>query len=178
VRAKALALMIELAAGGAAPAQEARQADPVCPRDAAPIPQELKGWSPGSSLASATRGAGPTIVIGKAYDVVLHPDARLHLPNLPGPVKDRVGRGGTMSFSVAEAGTYHVALGYGVWVDIVRGGKALESVAHGHGPACSGIAKLVDFQLTPGRYTLTLDGSETRRTSVLVALIPRSVPNK
>ncbi|MDB5689253.1 MAG: hypothetical protein JWL91_1129, partial [Sphingomonas bacterium] len=29
MRAKALALMIELAAGGAAPAQEARQADPV-----------------------------------------------------------------------------------------------------------------------------------------------------
>jgi len=164
-----MTLLIALAVSSAALAQQQPVTELVCPRDAAPIPQALKGWSSPAKLISGTEGVGPTIVVGRAYDLALHPDGQLKLHNLPGPVKDRVGRGGTMSFSVAQSGTYHVALGSGVWVDVVRGGRALESVAHGHGPACSGIAKIVDFKLQPGRYTLTLDGSETERTSVLVA---------
>lgn len=172
MRATALALALFLASSATVRAQEAGDPPAVCPRDAAPIPQELKGWSSPARLASATHGGGPTIALGKAYDVALHPDAQLKLPNLPGPLKDRVGRGGTVNFNVPTAATYHVALGSGVWVDIVRDGKALESVAHGHGPACSGIAKIVDFHLAPGRYILTLDGSQTRRTSVLVAPVP------
>jgi len=115
-------------------------------------------------------------MVGKAYDLALHPDAQLKLPNLPGPVKDRVGRGGTAHFKVVSAGTYRVALASGVWVDVVHDRKALKSVAHGHGPACSGMTKIVDFRLTPGAYVLTLDGSETQSTSALVASAARSAP--
>jgi hypothetical protein len=165
-----MALLIALAAAAsAASGQKQPTTGMVCPRDAGPIPPALTGWSSPAKLISGTEGAGPTIVVGKAYDLALHPDGHLKLPNLPGPVRDRVGRGGTMSFNVAQAGTYHVALGSGVWVDVVRDGRALESVAHGHGPACSGIGKIVDFELEPGRYTLTLDGSDSQRTSVLIA---------
>lgn len=168
MRAMVLASMIVVAPASTR-AQERGEAVLVCPRDASQIPQVLEGWRSPAQLTSARQGIGPTILIGKAYEVALHPDAELKLPNLPGPIKDRVGRGGTMNFSVARAGIYHVALSSGVWVDIVRHGKALGSLAHGHGPACSGVAKVVDFKLERGRYTLTLDGSEKERTSVLLA---------
>ena len=38
----------------------------------------------------------------------------------------------------------------------VAHGATVVSTAHGHGPPCSGIRKVVDFTLTPGRYVVQL----------------------
>ncbi len=62
--------------------------------------------------------------------------------------------------------------GWGAWIDVVRDGKPLESIAHGHGPACSGIRKIVDFALQPGRYLVSIDGNEAPEVSILVAAKP------
>lgn len=67
-------------------------------------------------------------------------------------------RGGLFAFTVPVAGRYRVALGEGVWVDVVVGGKALASVNHGHGPDCSPVRKFVDWDLKPGRYLLQVAG--------------------
>lgn len=150
----------------------AQQASPQCPRDAEPIPAEWAGWTKRAPLATAVSGEGPAVAVGSAYDLTLRPDAELKLPNLPGRVGDRVGHGGTVHVAVASAGTYRVALGSGAWVDLVQDGKALESVGHGHGPACSGIRKIVDFDLKPGRYTITLDGNDSNRTALLIVRKP------
>src|SRR3546814_2325418 len=64
----------------------------------------------------------------------------------------RPGRAALVPIEIATAGTYRVALSEGAWVDMVRDGTSLPSVAHGHGPRCSGIHKIVDFKLAPGRY--------------------------
>ena len=80
--------------------------------------------------------------------------------------------GGLVGFSVTEAGTYRVALGSGAWIDVVRGGKAAASTAHGHGPACSGVRKTVDFPLTPGRYILQIAGNGTPSIAVMVTRLP------
>lgn len=164
-------LSAPLAAQPAAPAAE-KPDKPQCPRDAESIPVALAGWSSRMALATAAEGEGPAIVIGKGYDLKLMRDAKLRMPNLPGPVKDRVGFGGIVNLAVATPGVYRVALGAGGWVDLVRDGKALISIAHGHGPACSGIGKMVDFRLKPGVYRLTIDGNETDHLSVLVAALP------
>lgn len=79
--------------------------------------------------------------------------------------------GGLASFTVATPGTYRVALGAGAWVDVVRDGKAVASVAHGHGPACSTIRKMVDFRLTPGRYLLQIAGNADPVIPVMVAAL-------
>ena len=65
-----------------------------------------------------------------------------------------------------------MALGSGAWVDIVKDGKAIESVAHGHGPDCSGIRKMVDFPLEPGNYVLEIAANGQSQLPLLVAHLP------
>ena len=67
--------------------------------------------------------------------------------------------------------SYRVALGGKAWIDVVRGGAAVASVAHGHGPACTGVTKMVEFILAPGTYTVQLSGSEADSLALLVAKV-------
>jgi hypothetical protein len=69
---------------------------------------------------------------------------------------------------ITEAGTYGVALDQNAWVDVARDGASLHSNGNGHGPACSSIRKIVDFQLLPGRYTLTLSRTQAPTVRLLV----------
>ncbi len=80
--------------------------------------------------------------------------------------------GGNLAFLVASAGRYRVALGSGAWIDVVQGAAVQTSVAHDHGPACSGIRKMVDFDLAPGAYVLQIAGNDTATLPVMVAKLP------
>lgn len=77
----------------------------------------------------------------------------------------------TLALVITEAGTYGVVLDQNAWVEVARDGASLNSNGHGHGPACSTIRKTVDFQLQPGRYTITL--SRTQAASVRLLVIRR-----
>jgi hypothetical protein len=79
--------------------------------------------------------------------------------------------GTTVTIEIAEAGTYGVAIDTGAWIDVSRDDQPLRPAAHGHGPACSTIRKIVDFQLEPGRYTILL--SRTEATAVRLLVIRR-----
>ena len=70
---------------------------------------------------------------------------------------------------MTEAARYRIALGAGAWIDVVEDGRAVTSVAHAHGPACSGIHKTVDFDLAPGKYVLQVAGSDAPVATVMVA---------
>lgn len=69
-------------------------------------------------------------------------------------------------FTIDAAGTYGIALDQRGWIDVIPSDdheQAIESTAdpikstsHDHGPACSSIAKIVQFELTPGSYRLHL----------------------
>ncbi|PAL22778.1 hypothetical protein [Sphingopyxis sp. GW247-27LB] len=72
------------------------------------------------------------------------------------------------TLTIAAAGRYGVAADGRVWIDLVAHGKPLTSAEHGHGPACSGIRKIVWFDLTPGTYDVTLSKAATDRVRVLV----------
>lgn len=76
------------------------------------------------------------------------------------------------NFTVPEAGRYRVALDQPGWIDLVKDGKALTSVAHGHGPDCSTIRKIVDFDLAAGRYTLKLT-KLTKASAKLMLVAPQ-----
>ena len=67
-----------------------------------------------------------------------------------------------------KAGIYSIGLSTGAWIDLVAKGKALTSVAHGHGPICTGLRKMVDFRLAPGSYALQLAGMKADTTKVMI----------
>lgn len=158
-----------------APSVSAQDKGTTCAPGASALPAELAGWASRRPLTAATqasrlRGAG--LVIGQGVDATLvsTPDVRYVVrPERPG---GPASYGGLFAFTVRQAGTYRVALGAGAWIDILKDGKAVASIAHGHGPGCTGVRKMVDFPLTPGRYTLQIAGSGETALSLLVARLP------
>lgn len=118
----------------------ASTAPPACPARDAALPANFAAWR-------TPAPAGETIQLGQA--VTLAPSALLILV-------------------IVEAGTYGVAIDQGAWIDVAREGATLTSNGHGHGPACSSIRKIVDFQLRPGRYTITLGRTQAPSVRLLV----------
>ncbi len=80
--------------------------------------------------------------------------------------------GGLVAFHVTASGTYRIALGGRAWIDIVREGKVVASVAHAMGPACSGLAKMVDFRLEPGAYTIQLSAAADPTLRIAITRLP------
>lgn len=149
-------------------------ASPACTVPAE-IPAALAGWAaPGAMQAAASVKASATarMTPGKAAQLELLPTpkvAYLLRPEKPG---GSVSFGGLTSFTVADEGVWRVALSSGAWVDVVKDGAALQSVAHGRGPDCSGIRKMVDYRLSPGTYTLQVAANGTDAVTLLVARLP------
>ena len=138
-------------------------AAPVAPISCAP-PAPLAGWA-----TPAVARPGTPVTIGKAVRLMLQPDPRLAVAPGKQPRSGSFGIGA--DFVVTNVGKYRIALGQPAWIDVIRAGKSLESVAHAHGAACAGVAKMVDFDLTPGRYTLQLSGSAASSTTVMIAAL-------
>ena len=120
--------------------------------------------------ARDTRNA--LLALGEAADATLQQTPRVAYPVEPGKPGGSVSFGGLLAFDVAEPATYRVALGSGAWIDVVEGGASLVSVAHGHGPECSGIRKMVDYTLKPGRHVLQIAASGEPRIALMVTKLP------
>lgn len=137
----------------------------------ATLPEGFASWRAPVAQAAA---AGPEeraqahLEVGRAVEGALRPAAQMRYLQKPGKVGGEASHGGLFTFDVAEAGTYRVALGAAAWVDVVGPGGTQASTAHAHGPECSGIRKMVDFALQPGRYTLQLSASAGERVTILV----------
>lgn len=148
-------------------------AAPACPAVPAPLPALYAGWATMAPLVVGSDAAGaPMLAIGGAARLALADAAAVRFAVAPGHVPAPGSRGGMVALTVAAAGRYRVAIGAGAWVDMVGNGTALRSAAHSQGPACTGIRKLVDFDLQPGRYLLQLSGNAQPTLAVLVAKLP------
>lgn len=128
------------------------------------LPVELQPWQTAVT-------AGPSLTPGTTVNLTLRPIAEIEAATPPHPARQGATTGGRIELEIAAAGTYGVALGNAGWIDVVRNGQALESTAHGHGPACSTIRKIVNFNLTPGRYTIQISGTDASVVRLLV--LPR-----
>lgn len=158
----------------AAPASTPVGAEP-CAATAPVMPEGMSGWNRRRPLEAARALEGLTaagLTIGRAVEARLHPVASVRYA--PPPLADGKGAralsgfGGLFAFSVAEAGVYRVALGAAAWIDVAGDGGGLVSVGHAHGPACSGVRKMVDFALAPGRYRLALSRAEGADMPVMI----------
>jgi len=131
-------------------------------------------WSPVlGALAVAIVAVGTTEAQEAAQPACtapVAPQVRYALrPEKPG---GSVSHGGLVRIDVREAGTYRVALDSAAWIDLVRDRQALRSTAHGHGPHCTGVRKMVDYSLTPGPYILQISANGQPQMTVLLARLP------
>lgn len=172
----ALLLACALPASLVGPPSQARQAEapPACTAPAE-LPAPLTGWAaPGTMKAAANAKGSATarLIPGRAMQLKLLPTPKIAYPLRPEKPGGSVSFGGLASFTVAEEGMWRVALSSGAWIDVVKDGVAWPSVAHGRGPDCSGIRKMVDYRLTPGTYMLQVSANGTDASTLLVAPLP------
>ncbi|WP_298091581.1 homogentisate 1,2-dioxygenase [uncultured Sphingomonas sp.] len=164
--------MLAMLAHAAALAAAQAAAPAPCPTSPAPLPAMLSGWRQSAPVAAAqnTRGVSRAMLpIGTSVRAALHPFAELAFTVPPPPkASSPAAQGGLFAFSITRPGRYRVALDAPAWVDVVAAGRAATAVAHGHGPACSGIRKMVDFDLRAGRYLLQVAGHEGSSLTLMV----------
>lgn len=131
---------------------------------AACTPAQVAKDTPAGWASPADAANGGALAIGRAATVALVTGARPAVaPGKPGAASASLG------FVVPRAGRWRVSLDSGVWVDVVRDGRAVASAAHGHGAACGGVRKRVEFELGAGRYVLQLSGAAGVRVRAMVS---------
>ncbi len=133
------------------------QAAPQCPATDAALPANLSGWTAQADGFGVNRA-----VTLDAGDVA-------KLPSFPAEVKP--GGAVMIGFRIKTTGRYGIALDQRGWVDVVSSvsrDEVLKSKAHGHGPDCSSIRKIVRFDLQPGIYRLYVTGLATPTVKVML----------
>jgi hypothetical protein len=170
-----LLILVAASTFSLAPLPVLAQTPPACAAMDASLTGEFTGWTSKTDITAATASKALSkaeLTVGKAANVALPSTADVKYATQPEKPGGSVSHGGMVAFRIAEAGTYRVALGSGAWIDVLKNGKAIESTAHGHGPECSTIRKVVDFPLTPGRYVLQISANADAQIGVMVARRP------
>jgi len=162
IRALALSLLAAIPAHAAEPA-------PVCRAPVVPG-GEWVGWSAAQPL---TAGAAARITPGQAVTLTLAPVGGVAWVASPAKAPDPASNGGMVTLAIATPGTYRLALGSAAWIDLIAtSGASQRSIAHGHGPACTPIHKIVDFTLDAGVYTVQISGNAAPVTTLMVIRQP------
>lgn len=168
------AIMLVMATIGSAQA-----AEPMSGHDQATctapvgVPADLAGWSaahrPVKAAIKASAASRALLEQGVAADTALVPTPKVAYAIEPGKPGGSLSFGGLFAFDIVTAGRYRVAQSGRSWVDVIVDGKAIPSVAHGHGPDCSGIAKMVEYDLPAGRHLLQIAANGEQALTVMVA---------
>lgn len=150
---------------GAKPACSAMGKDVPAPWGAWTSPEALKG---GSGLSTAGK-----LTVGHIYAAALLPSSGMsYVVPLYKPAADGT-FGGVFTLTVDKTGTYSIALSEGAWIDVApTAGPVLSSIAHGHGPACTTLHKVVDFALQPGAYVVQISAST--KSPIIIGVQPKA----
>ena len=168
--------IVTVAMGLAAP-QLACAADdaPVCTSPGS-LPDDMTSWRTPvvrNAAASAADLGKAALPLGQAVKVRLLQTPAVTYPMRPAKPGGSVSYGGLLQLTVKDHGSYRVALDSPAWIDLVSASNApVDSFGHGHGPACTGVRKMVDFVLEPGVYTLEVSASGCADGEVMVLRLP------
>ena len=113
--------------------------------------------------------SGSAPMVGRAATLALKPARQVDFKPALGRAAKTGTFGGFFPIDIAKAGHYRIALSGGAWADLVQKGERLKLAKHGHAPACSGIAKIVEYDLRPGRYWLQLSDAKAPAIGVMIA---------
>ena len=152
----------------------AAPAAPSCPT-APVLPPELADWARDASSKTIYAygddlGADWSPLGAARTALPLHKFESLRYGVAPERKPDVHKFGGMIPIEIKKAGRLVVALDAGAWIDLVHDGAAVKSVTHGHGPACSGIRKMVEFDVTQGRYQLQIVNAPTASIHAMAVL--------
>lgn len=155
----------------AAPAERPAAACPATPV----LPPELAGWARDASGKTIYAygddlGAGWSPLGAARTALPLHRFESLRYGIAPERKPDVHKFGGMIPVDVKKPGRLIVVLDAGAWIDLIRDGAVVKSVTHGHGPACSGIRKMVEFEVTQGRYQLQIVNAPTASIHAMAVL--------
>ena len=138
------------------PAAAYAAATPACPAKPA-MPEPWLTWgSPAKAKAGHDVATATPIPLARAVEAALAPAAQVQYAAAPAkpPVENTYG--GVFRVNIAHAARVGIALSGGAWVDMVEDGRIIDSVDHGHGPECTGIRKIVWFDLKPGAHIVQI----------------------
>jgi hypothetical protein len=139
------------------------------------LPPELVGWTAKTPLAAGSGVADlskASLTPGKAFLATLPSTPSVTYVTQPEKPGGAVSHGGLFDLSIAEAGTYVIALGTGAWIDVLKDGAPLMSGSHGHGPNCTTLRKMVSFDLKPGAYVVQISANGPAELPIMVAKRP------
>ncbi len=156
---------------GTASAQTPQEMPSACAKADVALPSAVAGWASKTPLDSATDISHldkTELLEGHAVSLALHPTREVTYPTQPEKPGGSVAHGGLIGVTITSAGTYEVGLGSGAWIDVLKDGAAIVSTAHGHGPSCSTIRKVVDFPLTPGRYVIQISANAEPTLQIMI----------
>lgn len=120
-------------------------------------------------LLAAPSLADVPIDPGEPATIHLSPQGDLAFPVAPPRPHAPANYGAILSVDIDEPGRYHVAIGAPGWIDMIRDGTPLTPTGDRPGAAGSGVAKILDYDLVIGRYTLTLSGMTAGAVSVAIS---------
>lgn len=133
------------------------------------IAEPWTSWTQSGQAKAGTQMRGaPVLILGKPVTAILTPANYVQFASAPGKGA-KEGYGGLFALSVKTGARIGVALDSPAWVDVVTGTKAQASVEHGHGEPCSGIRKIVWFDLPAGRHVLQVAGSKSETIRLMAA---------
>ncbi|SCW91996.1 hypothetical protein SAMN02927924_04104 [Sphingobium faniae] len=148
-----------LAEGGDKPACEAP----------ARLAEPWTSWTQsGSAIAGGDSFNAPRLSLGKPVTATLRPTPYVHYAATPGKGAGQ-GQGGLFTLSLKTPARVGIALSDAAWVDVVNERTAVPSVEHGHGPDCSGIRKIVWFDLKEGAHLIQIAGAPGQEIRVMAA---------
>jgi hypothetical protein len=142
----------------------------TCTAKAAP-PPSMAAWSTPSPLPAARSEADlpkARLQIGKAVQASFAPVADVKFRVPPEKADGPATYGGLYALTITEQGVYRIAASAAPWMDVFDGTTPAKSARFGHGPACTGIGKMVEFPLQPGTYLVQFSESLQPTTEILV----------
>ena len=173
--ARAVALLWAVLIGSPALAQ-GKKPNTVQPETCtarAPPPAGMEAWSSPVPLAAAARETDlPKAALkpGQAITARFAPVAQVRYRMAPEKADGPATFGGLYRLTVTEPGTYRVASSAAPWMDVFAPSSSAptKTVRFGHGPACTGVGKMVEFSLQPGDYLLQFSESLTPDPELMV----------
>jgi hypothetical protein len=133
----------------------------------------MEAWTQPAPLAAALNEADlgkaalkPGLAVAARFAPVGRVKYRVPPEKADGPAT----YGGLYRLTITEPGTYRVAASAAPWMDVFAPGSStpMRTAHFGHGPACSGIGKMVEFALQPGDYLLQFSESLTADPELMV----------
>ena len=154
------------------PAVASMETTVACPALAthAPLPAFWGAWSAKAESIDAGVSviAMPGLFIGKRLTLKLAAMADMSFLIAPSRPAQAGLFGGVASLDIDHPERIGFALSSAGWITVITRGAIQQSVAHERGIACSGIAKIVWFDLAAGSHIVQIENAPDARTSVMV----------